>query len=148
MSETHNSVIAVIGIDIGKNSFHVVGLDGRGAIALRQKWSRGQLEMRLANMPACLIGMEACVGAHHLNRRLSTSRVPSTFPGVSMIRHFGRGFALKRRRNDSMETPQPCHKITRAAPREPSLLVQALRRAMPYFSPGPRVYYPWAKYNR
>jgi hypothetical protein len=62
MSETHNSVIAVIGIDIGKNSFHVVGLDGRGAIALRQKWSRGQVETRLANMPACLIGMEACVG--------------------------------------------------------------------------------------
>ena len=54
MSETHNSVIAVIGIDIGKNSFHVVGLDGRGAIALRQKWSRGQVETRLANMPACL----------------------------------------------------------------------------------------------
>ena len=55
MSETHNSVIAVIGIDIGKNSFRVVGLDGRGAIALRQKWSRGQVETRLANMPACLI---------------------------------------------------------------------------------------------
>jgi len=70
MSEKHNSVIAVIGIDIGKNSFHVVGLDGRGAIALRQKWSRGQVETRLANMPACLIGMEACVGAHHLSRRL------------------------------------------------------------------------------
>jgi transposase len=70
MSESHNSVIAVIGIDIGKNSFHVVGLDGRGAIALRQKWSRGQVETRLANMPACLIGMEACVGAHHLSRRL------------------------------------------------------------------------------
>jgi hypothetical protein len=32
MSETHNSVIAVIGINIGKNSFHGVGLDGRGAI--------------------------------------------------------------------------------------------------------------------
>ena len=69
MSEKHNSVIAVIGIDIGKNSFHVVGLDGRGAIALRQKWSRGQVETRLANMPACLIGMEAPVGAHHLSRR-------------------------------------------------------------------------------
>ena len=69
MSEKHNSVIAVIGIDIGKNSFHVVGLDGRGAIALRQKWSRGQVETRLANMPACLIGMEACVGAHYLSRR-------------------------------------------------------------------------------
>jgi transposase len=45
----------VIGIDIGKNSFHVVDLDGRGAVALRQKWSRGQAEARLANMPPCLI---------------------------------------------------------------------------------------------
>jgi hypothetical protein len=34
----------VIGIDIGKNSFHMVGLDDRGAIVLRQKWSRGQIE--------------------------------------------------------------------------------------------------------
>ena len=57
-------------IDIGKNSFHVVGLDDRGAIVLRQKWSRGQIEVRLANMPPCLIGMEACVGAHHLSRKL------------------------------------------------------------------------------
>jgi transposase len=43
MSQT----IAVIGIDIGKNSFHVVGHDARGAIVLRQKWSRGQVEARL-----------------------------------------------------------------------------------------------------
>jgi transposase len=62
--------ISVVGIDIGKNSFHVVGLDDRGAIVLRQKWSRGQVEARLANMPRCLVGMEACVGAHHLSRRL------------------------------------------------------------------------------
>src|SRR5215472_16825756 len=70
MSQSLNSAIAVIGIDIGKNSFHVVGLDDRGAIVLRQKWSRGQIEVRLANMPPCLIGMEACVGAHHLSRKL------------------------------------------------------------------------------
>ena len=43
---------------------------GRGAIALRQKLSRGQVEVRFANMPPCLIGMEACVGAHHLSRQL------------------------------------------------------------------------------
>ena len=55
-----NAGIAVIGIDIGKNSFHVVGHDKRGAIMLRQKWSRGQVEARLANLPPCLIGMEAC----------------------------------------------------------------------------------------
>jgi len=41
-----------MGIDIGKNSFHVVGLDQRGAIVLRQKWSRGQVEARLANNAA------------------------------------------------------------------------------------------------
>jgi hypothetical protein len=46
-----SATIVAIGIDIGKNSFHVVGLDGRGAIAVGQKWSRGQLEARLANMP-------------------------------------------------------------------------------------------------
>ena len=62
--------IAVIGVDIGKNSFHVVGLDKKGSIVLRQKWSRGQVETRPANLTPCLIGMEACVGAHHLSRRL------------------------------------------------------------------------------
>ena len=68
MATTAQSAIAVIGVDIGKNSFHVVGLDGRGAIVLRQKWSRGQVEARFANMSPCLIGMEACVGAHHLKQ--------------------------------------------------------------------------------
>ena len=70
MSEKSNCAIAVIGIDIGKNSFHIVGHDQRGAIVLRQKWSRGQVEARLANLPPCLIGIKACVGAHHLSRKL------------------------------------------------------------------------------
>jgi len=65
MSQKSSCAIAVVGIDIGKNSFHVVGQDRRGAIVLRQKSSR-QLEARLANPLPCLIGMEACVGAHHL----------------------------------------------------------------------------------
>jgi transposase len=64
------SVAVPMGIDIGKNSFHVIGLDRRGAIVLRQKWSRSQIEVRVANMPPCLIGMEAGVGAHHLSRKL------------------------------------------------------------------------------
>src|SRR4030088_1028384 len=72
MSQTLNTVIAVIGIDIGKNSFHAVGHDARGAIVLRQKWSRGQVEARLANIPSFLVGMEACVGAHHLSRKLAS----------------------------------------------------------------------------
>jgi transposase len=47
----------VIDIDIGKNSFHLVGYHARGAIVLRQKWSRSQVEARLANIPSCLIGI-------------------------------------------------------------------------------------------
>jgi transposase len=72
MSNKSTATVATMGIDIGKNSFHVIGLDHRGAIVLRQKWSRGQMEARLANMPPCLIGMEACVGAHHLSRKLQS----------------------------------------------------------------------------
>ena len=59
MSNKSIATIATMGIDIGKNSFHVVGLDRRGAIVLRQRWSRGQVEARLASMPPCLVGMEA-----------------------------------------------------------------------------------------
>ena len=44
MSNQSNATVATMDIDIGKNSFHVVGLDKRGAIVLRQKWSRGQVE--------------------------------------------------------------------------------------------------------
>jgi transposase len=42
------TAITTIGIDIGKNIFHLVGLDDRGAIVLQLKVSRGQLERRLA----------------------------------------------------------------------------------------------------
>jgi len=38
-----SQISKTVGIDIGKNSFHVVGHDERGAIVLRQKWSRGPL---------------------------------------------------------------------------------------------------------
>ena len=65
-----DSILTAIGIDIGKNTFHLVGLDKRGAIVLRQKLSGGQVAARLANIPPCLVGMEACVGAHHLSRQL------------------------------------------------------------------------------
>ena len=62
--------IATIGIDLGENTFHVVGLDATGAIALCKKRSRNQLEQSLANVPPCLIGVQACAGAHHHGRKL------------------------------------------------------------------------------
>jgi Tfp pilus assembly PilM family ATPase len=48
MSNKSNSTVATVGIDIGKYSFHIVDLDQRGAMVLRQRWSRGQVEGRLA----------------------------------------------------------------------------------------------------
>src|SRR4029453_4563070 len=91
MAEKLDSMIAVIGIDIGKNSFHVVGLDGRGAIVLRQKWSRGQVEARFANMSACLIGMEACVGAHHLSRKLKALGHDARLMPARYVRPYSKG---------------------------------------------------------
>src|SRR5580693_4290678 len=91
MSQSLNSAVAVIGIDIGKNSFHIVGLDERGAIALRQKWSRGQVEARLANMPPCLIGMEACVGAHHLSRKLKALGHDARLMPAKYVRPYSKG---------------------------------------------------------
>ena len=91
MSQNLNSAVAVIGIDIGKNSFHVVGLDDRGAIVLRQKWSRGQVEARLVNMPPCLIGMEACVGAHHLSRKLKAFGHDARLMPAKYVRPYSKG---------------------------------------------------------
>ncbi|MGA2314064.1 MAG: IS110 family transposase [Xanthobacteraceae bacterium] len=91
MSQTLKTSIAVVGIDIGKNSFHVVGLDQRGAVVLRQKWSRGQVDARFANMPPCLIGMEACVGAHHLSRRLKALGHDTRLMPARYVRPYSKG---------------------------------------------------------
>jgi transposase len=91
MLESGKTVLNVVGIDIGKNSFHVVGLDRRGAIALRQKWSRGQVEARFANLPPCLVGMEACVGAHHLSRKLQALGHDARLMPAKYVRPYSKG---------------------------------------------------------
>ena len=87
----NSTAIAVVGIDIGKNSFHVVGLDRRSAIILRQKWLRSQVGQRLANMSPCLIGMEACVGAHHLSRRLKALGHDPRLMPAKYVRPYSKG---------------------------------------------------------
>ena len=109
MSQTSNTAIAVIGIDIGKNSFHVVGHDARGAIVLRQKWSRGQVKARLANVPPCLIGMEACVGAHHLSRNLASLGHDARLMPAKYVRPYSKG--QKNDFNDAEAiADERCHK--------------------------------------
>jgi transposase len=69
--------VATIGLDIGKNTFHLVGLDKRGTIAMRIKVSRNQLIRRLVNLPPCLIGLEA--GSARITSRARLSNSGTTF---------------------------------------------------------------------
>ena len=62
----------VCGIYLGKTVFHLVGFSKEGHIILKKRCNRKQLPTYTANMPTCLIGMEACPGAHFLARALVT----------------------------------------------------------------------------
>ncbi len=60
----------VLGIDLGKTVFHLVGLDSTGKVVIRKKCSRTQLLAFTANLQVQLIGMESCSGSHFLGRAL------------------------------------------------------------------------------
>src|SRR5271169_4988266 len=62
--------IRSVGIDLGKTTFHLVALNPAGKVLLRKKFTQKQLITFTANMQTCLIGMEACSGAHFLGRVL------------------------------------------------------------------------------
>src|SRR5438046_951392 len=62
--------IAVLGIDLGKNSCSVAGLDGTGRVVLRRRLTRESVLRLAGTLPACVVAMEACCGAHHLGRLL------------------------------------------------------------------------------
>ena len=66
------AVVRTIGIDTGKNTLHIVGLDGKGTIVLREKVSRSRIAARLVNVPPCLIGIEAGMATHYVSRELLT----------------------------------------------------------------------------
>ena len=60
--------ITVLGVDLGKNVCSVVGLDASGAVVMRRKVRRETLIALAEKLPPCVVGMEACCGAHHLGR--------------------------------------------------------------------------------
>jgi transposase len=60
--------IAVLGIDLGKNSCSLAALDASGAVVLRRKMRRDTVITFTESLPACIIAMEACCGAHFLGR--------------------------------------------------------------------------------
>lgn len=63
--------IVILGIDLGKNLCSVIGLDGAGAVVLRRFMRRQTVLGFAVKLPACVVAMEACCGAHHLGRLLA-----------------------------------------------------------------------------
>lgn len=62
--------IAVLGIDLGKNSCSLVGLDSSGKVILRRRMQRKTIVSLASKLSPCIVAMEACCGAHHLGRVL------------------------------------------------------------------------------
>src|SRR5258706_6420386 len=78
------TVAATIGLETGKNTLHLIGLDDNGAIVLREKIARGRIAARFANVPRCLIGIEAGMATHYVARELialghDVKQVPPTY---------------------------------------------------------------------
>ena len=69
-SKQNDFTLASVGIDIGKDVFHLVGFDTGGKIVLRRKIRRLALVRELEKLPPCIVGMEACLSAHFVSRTL------------------------------------------------------------------------------
>ncbi len=104
--------IVTLGIDLAKNIFALHGVDNNGAAVLvKPRVARDQLLSIVANLPSCLIGMEACTGAHHWARvfRQHGHTVRLMAPKfVAPYRMSG-----KRGKNDAADAAAICEAVTR-----------------------------------
>src|SRR5271163_3670034 len=81
--EFDTASLAVIGVDIGKDIFHLVGLGVDGKIAFRRKFRRLGLKDAFEQLPPCIIGMEACLSAHFVSRTLhALGHEPRIIPAI------------------------------------------------------------------
>jgi len=62
--------VQILGVDLGKNSCSVVGMDAAGRVVLRRRMRRESINAFAAKLPVCVVAMEACCGAYHLGRLL------------------------------------------------------------------------------
>ena len=64
--------LITIGIDLAKNVFQLHGVDQHGKTVLKRQLKRDQMAVFFANTPPCLVGLEACRGAHYWARKLGS----------------------------------------------------------------------------
>src|SRR3989337_3538459 len=94
MTSNHDhptQTFAPIGIDIGKDGFHIVGFDASGKVVLRKKFKRLALEAELAKLQPSIVGLEACLSAHFVSRNLRRlGHTPRIIPAI-YVKPFAKG---------------------------------------------------------
>ncbi|MBK4738608.1 IS110 family RNA-guided transposase [Noviherbaspirillum pedocola] len=121
--------VTLIGIDLGKHSFHIHGQDAAGKGIFRKKCTRKQLITFLATFHPCTVVMEACAGAHHMARFLMSFGHAVKLINPQFVRPFVKG-----NKNDFIDAEAICEAASRPTMRfvtpktEAQQLVSALHR--------------------
>lgn len=109
---TVKGVIKVLGIDLAKNSFQLHGVDENGNVVLKKKLSRNKLSPFVANLPPCLIGLEACGGAHHWVRTFSRLGHTVKMMAPQFVKPY-----VKSNKNDAVDAEAICEAVQRPSMR-------------------------------
>lgn len=104
--------VNLVGIDLGKHSFHLHGQDRKGKGLFRKKLSRKQLVEFFATFQACTIVMEACAGAHHMARKLAAFGHQVKLISPQFVRPF-----VKSNKNDFVDAEAICEAASRPSMR-------------------------------
>jgi transposase len=113
-----------IGIDIGKDVFHLVGFDPSGQIALRRKIRRLDLAKEYDKLPPCVVGMEACLCTHFVSRTLRGPGFEPRIIPAKYTRPFIKG--QKNGYNDAEATLRPNLKVMRKKTRDQLCFIHPL----------------------
>src|SRR3954452_11644678 len=112
--------IAVLGIDLGKNSCSLVGLDAGGRVVLRRRMRRETVLAFGAKLPACVVAMEACCGAHHMGRTLAAHGHTIRLMSPEYVRPY-----VKAQKNDDRDAEAIAEAATRLTMRFVTLKSEA-----------------------
>jgi transposase len=104
--------VITIGLDIAKSVFQVHGVDGAGAVVIRKRIGRSKVLEFFADLPPCLIGIEACATAHHWGRELQALGHTVKLMPPSYVKAY-----LKRSKNDANDAAAICEAVTRPSMR-------------------------------
>jgi transposase len=104
--------LKVLGIDLAKQSFQLHGVDEHGHVVLRKKLSRSQLRAFVANLPPCLIGLEACGGAHYWVRELTKLGHNVRMIAPQFVKPY-----VKSNKNDAVDAEAICEAVQRPSMR-------------------------------